>query len=272
MAIVTLIAYTPNPEKVVAAAAKLCYSQSGVEKLMEDLTPEKTTDFLDMLSQIGHESPIEHVNFTFGVEGVSRVLLAQITRHRIASYSVQSQRYVNKSGFECIVPPAITESSEALKEFENSVAQANDAYNKLTEILTQENKDKLVSQGIDEELALKKARKLANEDARFVLPNACDTKMVVTMNARSLLNFLRHRLCSRAQWEIRAVALEMYKLAYTAAPALFERGGPPCIARQCPEGKMSCGKSREIRNEYAELRKSLINVHDFVKGQMGELI
>jgi len=99
---VELIAYTPDADKIVAAAAKLCYAKSDINTLMDKLTSDKVESFLDMLSEIGHESPVEHASFTFGIEGVSRALLAQITRHRIASFSVQSQRYVDKSGFEYI--------------------------------------------------------------------------------------------------------------------------------------------------------------------------
>ena len=110
---VILISHTPNPEKVVAAAAKMCYSQSGPEDIMNNLTPENTEKFLNRLISMGHESPIEHITFTFGVEGVSRSLLAQLTRHRIASYSVKSQRYVEENGFSYIVPPEIEKNEKA---------------------------------------------------------------------------------------------------------------------------------------------------------------
>ena len=114
---VELLAYTPDADKIVAAAAKLCYSKSDIPNLMDGLTPEKTESFLKILSDLGHESPVEHASFTFGIEGVSRALLAQITRHRIASFSVQSQRYVSKLDFDYVLPPSIEAIPEAKAEF-----------------------------------------------------------------------------------------------------------------------------------------------------------
>ena len=103
---------------------------------------------------------------------------------------------------------------------------------------------------MSEKAARSAASKLANEDARFVLPNACETKMIVTMNARSLMNFFHHRCCSRAQWEIRALADEMLKLVREVAPTLFSHAGPSCVGGVCPEGKMSCGKAAQMRKKY----------------------
>lgn len=252
---VTLISHTPEPEKTVAAAAKLCYSNAdSIEALTDGLTPESTAKFVAMLAEIGHESPIEHASFTFGIEGVSRALLAQITRHRIASFSVQSQRYVRKSGFEYIVPPEIAAIPEAKEEYILAMEEAARHYDHLSEILKQEHTKRLVAQGLSEEAAQKKAEKLAIEDARFVLPNACDTRMVVTMNARSLHNFFAHRCCNRAQWEIQAVADEMLRLVTAVAPNLFASAGPPCLNGPCPEGKMTCGKMTEVRAKYAALK------------------
>lgn len=190
-----------------------------------------------MLMNLGHESPIEHVSFTFGIEGVSRSLLAQITRHRLASYSVKSQRYVKEGMFEYIIPPEIEAIPEAKKVFLETMEQEQAAYDKLTEILFQKHFKALREQGMDEKQAKTKAEKAAIEDARFVLPNACETKMVVTMNARSLMNFFRHRCCSRAQWEIRALANEMLKLVKEVAPTLFKKQGRPASAGRAPRGK-----------------------------------
>ena len=247
---VTLLQHTGEPEKIVAAAAKLCYSDSGVDNILDGLTDEKTDQFLNMLMNLGHESPIEHVSFTFGIEGVSRSLLAQITRHRLASYSVKSQRYVKEGMFEYIIPPEIEAIPEAKKVFLETMEQEQAAYDKLTEILFQKHFKALREQGMDEKQAKTKAEKAAIEDARFVLPNACETKMVVTMNARSLMNFFRHRCCSRAQWEIRALANEMLKLVQEVAPTLFKKAGPSCVSGPCPEGKMSCGKVELMRKTY----------------------
>lgn len=252
---VTLLAHTPEPERAIAAAAKLCYSSAAPEELYDGLTDEKATAFLDMLSGLGHQSPIEHASFTFGISGVSRALLAQITRHRIASYSVKSQRYVNEGSFEYVIPPEIAAVPEAKALYEETMRADQEAYDRLAELLTARHKKELIEQGMDERSAARAAEKKANEDARFVLPNACETKMVVTMNARSLFNFFNHRCCSRAQWEIREVADQMLKLVSEVAPTLFKKAGPPCLSGACPEGKMSCGKAAEIRVRYEEMKK-----------------
>ena len=247
---IILLSHTPNPEKAVACAAKLCYSKSGVEDLYDGLTDEKANDFTRMLSEIGHESPTEHAYFTFGIENVSRAFLAQITRHRIASYSVQSQRYVGKSGFDYIIPPEIAAIPEALEEYKAAMDEDGKHYQRISEILKEKHKKALIAEGMDEKSAEKNAEKQANEDARFVLPNACDTKMIVTMNTRSLHNFFEHRLCSRAQWEIRDAAEKMLVLCKKAAPSLFAYAAPPCVFGACGEGKMSCGKMKEMKEKF----------------------
>ncbi|HHW46551.1 MAG TPA: FAD-dependent thymidylate synthase [Clostridiales bacterium] len=252
---VTLLAYTPDPERLVASAAKLCYSPSSIEKIKEGLTDEKTAQFVDMLAEIGHESPIEHVSFTFGIEGVSRSLLAQITRHRIASYSVQSQRYVKEAQFEYILPPEIEKIPEAKGIFIEAMRDDQRIYDKLSEILKEAHYKNFIAEGMDEKQAQKASEKKAIEDARYVLPNACATKMVVTMNARSLYNFFRHRCCNRAQWEIRQVAIEMLRLVSEVAPNLFKNAGPGCLSGKCPEGKMTCGKITEVRKYFEELKE-----------------
>lgn len=248
MAKVTLIAYTPNPEKVIAQAARLCYSPASIENIAEGLTEDKVASFVDMLSEIGHESPIEHASFTFGIEGVSRSLLAQITRHRIASYSVQSQRYVTEAYFEYVIPPEIAAIPQARAEFLAAMEEDRRHYESLTALLKEKHKKDLIAAGRDEKAADRAAQKMAIEDARFVLPNACDTKMICTFNARSLFNFFSHRCCNRAQWEIRAVAIQMLGLVREVAPHLFQHSGPPCLRGACPEGKMSCGKMAEVRD------------------------
>ena len=187
---------------------------------------------------MGHESPIEHISFTFGIENVSRALLAQITRHRIASFSVQSQRYVAEDGFDFILPPAIAENAEAKALYLETMDELSARYTKLTELLME---------GTEGSVADKKK---AIEDARFVLPNGCTTKMMVTMNARSLLNFFRLRCCSRAQWEIRELATQMLMEVREVCPTVFKLAGPPCVAGKCPEGKMTCGKMKEMKEKF----------------------
>ena len=253
---VQLIAHTPEPEKVVAAAAKLCYSNAQIDTLLDGLTPEKSRDFVEMLASLGHESPTEHATFTFAIEGVSRSLLAQITRHRMASFSVQSQRYVNLKNPEFVIPHEVENDAAALEQFNESMAMAADNYHKVTEVLKAAHREKYLAQGLDEKEANRKAEKQAIEDARFILPNACTTKMIMTMNARSLNNFFRHRCCTRAQWEIRELADEMLKLVCEVAPSLFVRSGPPCVSGPCPEGKMSCGRVVEMREKYAQMKNT----------------
>ena len=250
---VSLIAYTPNPEKTVAAAAKMCYAAADVDTVMEGLTDEKVANFVDMLAEIGHESPIEHASFTFAIEGVSRALLAQITRHRIASYSVQSQRYVAEKNFEYVLPPEIEGDEKAKEIFLDSMARAHEDYLKISDILSEKYYAEFLAEGNDEKEAKRKAQKKAIEDARFVLPNACDTKMVATFNARSLQNFFKHRCCNRAQWEIRELATEMLKLVKEVAPNLFKKSGPPCLYGKCPEGKMTCGKMVEVKEKFLKM-------------------
>lgn len=255
MAKVTLLTYTTEPERTVASAAKLCYSASDIATIKDGLTDEKTASFVEMLAEIGHESPIEHAYFTFGIEGVSRSLLAQITRHRIASFSVQSQRYVKEKDLAYVTPPEIAKDPETLKLYKESMAQAEEAYHKLADKLSEGYFAEYLAAGIDEKTARRNAEKKAIEDARFVLPNACETKMVMTINARSLINFFHHRCCNRAQWEIRDVADQMLALVSKVAPNIFKTAGPPCLVGGCPEGKMTCGKLKEVREKYKNMRE-----------------
>ncbi len=252
---VTLIAHTPIPEKLIAASAKLCYSPSTIDTVMDGLTDEKTASFVDMLAEIGHESPIEHAVFTFGIEGVSRALLAQLTRHRLASYSVQSQRYVAERMFEYIVPPEIAAIPEAAAEYRQAMEEDQQHYERLTAILKEKHLAAKLAAGMAEKEAARAAEKQAIEDARFVLPNACTTKIMMTINARSLINFFAHRCCNRAQWEIRELAEHMFALCVEVAPHVFRRAGPPCANGTCPEGKMTCGKAAEVRAHYAAIRE-----------------
>ena len=253
---VELLSHTPEPEKYIAAAAKLCYANADVDTLLDGLDEKKTHDFIEMLSSIGHESPIEHVSFTFAVEGISRACSHQLVRHRIASYSQQSQRYVAMDNFEYVTPPEIAELPEAAELFEEEMKHAAESYERLAELLTEKHTKTFIAEGMDEKTARQRARKKANEDARFVLPNACTTKIIVTMNARTLMHFFRLRCCDRAQWEIREVAREMLRLAAGVAPTLFAKAGPSCVNGSCTEGKMSCGKAAEMREYFRQLKNT----------------
>ena len=256
--LVQLIAHTNDPEKTIAAAAKLCYSDAHIETLLDGLTPEKTEAFLQRLNDVGHASPIEHASFTFGIEGVSRTFLAQVTRHRIGSFSVQSQRYVRLDDFRYVPPPEIEAIPEAKAAFLASMEEDAQRYLDLAHKLEEGHTARLMAEGMPEKQARAKASKQANEDARFVLPNACETKMVVSMNARSLMNFFQLRCCNRAQWEIRELAEEMLRLVYPVAPHIFAKAGPACLCGACPEGKMCCGKTAEVRAKYAAIKEGAV--------------
>lgn len=244
---VQLLAYTPEPQKNVACGAKLCYSSAGIENIKEGLTEEKIDSFLGMLTDLGHGSVFEHAYFTFGIEGVSRSLLAQITRHRMASYSVKSQRYVREGQFQFVLPPEIEAIPEAREEFLRAMEEDQKHYDSLTAILKKKHKAAMLAEGMPEKRAESAAEKKAIEDARFVLPNACETKLVMTINARSLFNFFEERCCNRAQWEIRALAIEMLRLVKQVAPTIFANAGPACVKGACKEGKMTCGKAAQVR-------------------------
>lgn len=260
---VTLLNYTPNPEQTVAMAAKLCYSPSGIEDIRDGLTEEKTAAFIEMLADLGHASPTEHVSFTFGIEGISRACSHQLVRHRIASYSQQSQRYVDGTKFDFVTPPEIAANEKALAAYNEVLAKQSEAYRVIRDALVVGYINDFlgeVSDLSDEELTARfKADnkkkyaafvKKANEDARFILPNASTTKIVCTFNARSLQNFFAHRCCNRAQWEIREVAEQMLLRCLEVAPHLFKNCGPSCLFGPCPEGAMCCGKTAEVRKKY----------------------
>ena len=237
---VELLKYTPAPGDLVAMAGKLCYSAADIDTLKEGISAADQTKYLSRLMEMGHYSPVEHASFTFGIEGVSRSFLAQITRHRIASFSVQSQRYValgdEENGFDYIMPPAIEAlGEEDAAEYRREMEQINAWYQTWRQKLGKGEK--------------------SNEDARFVLPNAAATRMLVTMNARELTHFFALRCCSRAQWEIRSVAWQMLSLAYKAAPALFSNAGPGCLRGPCPEGKKCCGRMAEVREKAEQLKR-----------------
>ena len=218
---IKILAHTPNPERVIALAGKLCYSPVGIDELNDKISDEQVEKFIKKLSDMGHMSPFEHASFTFAIEGISRNCSHQIVRHRLASFSQQSQRYVRMKG-EYVVPPYVYWHEELLLEFNHALEDADKAYNKLVEGL----------------MRYGRTEKEAIEDARYILPSACTTKMEVTMNVRELLHFFKQRCCKRAQWEIREVAKEMLKQCKEVSPILFKNAGAPCST--CTEGELKC--------------------------------
>ncbi|MBM7623963.1 FAD-dependent thymidylate synthase [Sporohalobacter salinus] len=232
---VKLINHTPEPERTAASAARLCYSPVGADKLVEDMTDKEIEDLLSIILENGHYSTLEHITFTFAIEGISRVTSHQLVRHRIASYSQQSQRYVReKEQFEFIIPDKIQDNEELTELFIENMEQQQKLYDQLTA--------KLMEEDYEEKEAI--------EAARYVLPNATETKIVVTMNARSLLHFFEVRCCNRAQKEIRDMANEMLNQLKDIAPIIFKKAGPTCVTKgQCTEGAMSCGRINGIEKE-----------------------
>lgn len=227
---ITLIEHTPNPERTVALAARLCYSPTSIDNLREKLADSDIESFLDKIMSLGHHSVLEHASFTFGIEGISRVTTHQLVRHRIASFSQQSQRYVShKEEFTSIMPDTIAENAEARQIFAFMSETVHKAY------------AQLIDMGIPA------------EDARYILPNATETKIIMTMNARELLHFFALRCCQRAQWEIREMSVELLRLVKKVAPIIFRQAGPGCVSGPCPEGKFCCGQTTEVRDFYKSL-------------------
>lgn len=227
--LVQLLTHTPDPEAVVAAAARLCYSPSSIDQLLEKSRVDRD-DLLRKILSLGHTSVLEHANFTFGIEGISRACSHQLVRHRLASYAQQSQRYVShRERFAAVTPPSIEQRPELLQRYQALLDEIHGVYRQL------------IDAGVPA------------EDARFVLPNAAQTKLVLSMNARELLHFFNLRCCRRAQWEIRAMAKEMLRQLRPVAPLIFATAGPGCLQGACPEGAMSCGAIKAVRQEYADL-------------------
>lgn len=212
---VELLAFNPVADAICSAAGQSCYSEdSAGEIIRKDDDPAKV---LKKIVGMGHHSVIEHAVFSFSVEGVSRTLTHQLVRHRIASFSQQSQRYVSMGKASYVTPPSITADEDAAKRYHTLMDEIWTLYSELSGILPK-------------------------EDARYVLPNACHTNIVITMNARELWHFFSLRCCNRAQWEIREMALRMMELCQQVSPVIFKDVGPPCVRGPCPEGKLSCGK------------------------------
>ncbi len=218
---VELINYTPEPDKSAAHAALNCYSEKVPEK--SEMTEEQIEEILEKIRESGHHSVIEHASFTFAIHNVSRSLTHQLVRHRLASYSQQSQRYVDIEDFDPVVPDSITEDEEAEDIFTELMEQIQGTY-----------------------IELKEKDDVPLEDARYVLPNATRSNIIVTMNARELWHFLSLRCCKRAQWEIREMANRMLELVKEKAPLIFEGAGAPCVRGPCPESEeFFCGEPYE---------------------------
>ena len=269
---VTILAHTPEFEQNIVRGARLCYSSANIEELKDKVTPEDAERFLNMILEIGHGSILEHSSITFGIEGISRSLSHQLVRHRIGcSFSQKSQRYVNETDFNFIVPNPIKNNPIAYESFLDYMKVSQDAYEKLYSILLygliddfykEKNENPKIYKDLDQKFEAFKSEhkneynkfsKIAAENARAVLPNACETKIQVTMNVRALFNFFKERLCDRAQEEIREMAFEMWKACMEISPTIFKYAVPTCVNGKCKEGKMSCGKMLQYKQKYKEI-------------------
>ncbi len=219
---VELINHTPDPDRAAAHAALTCYREKVPNK--DEMDDDLIHDILKQIKESGHHSVIEHSSFTFAVHGVSRALTHQLVRHRLASYSQQSQRYVDIEDFQPVIPESISKDEHAYELYEDLMENIREVYNEL------------------------KDRDIDKEDARYVLPNATRTNIIITMNARELWHFFSLRCCRRAQWEIREMANRMLKLCKDVSPIIFENAGAPCLRGPCPEiPEFSCGQP--MRND-----------------------
>lgn len=214
---IRLLYHTPDPERAVAAAARLCYAPVGAGELIDQMSDEEVRGVLRVILRSGHYSALEHATYTFALDGVSRAMTHQLVRHRLASYNQQSQRYVEFDEDLSFVRPASVEAADLEEEFDSHMRASFALYKRMLEA------------GVPA------------EDARYVLPNAAESKIVVTMNIRELLHFFTLRCCKRAQWEIREAALKMLELAQPTAPYVFMDAGAACRRGPCPEGTMTCG-------------------------------
>ena len=281
---VKLISHTMNPELVVATAGKLCYSPSNIDDLMEKQTPESIEKFVNMITSIGHGSVLEHTSFTFGIEGVSRSLTHQLVRHRIASYSQQSQRYVKETQFEYVIPQDIKNNPILAQSYKNHMEDSQRLYDDIVDKLIYDYVNDAENYGQYLDIQLKKCKidkdefeawkesnksntkyneslkdsykkiystleKKAIENARYIFPNACETKIICTMNLRSLINFCHHRCCRRAQEEINKLAWTMVEEIEKVSPLLAKSLGASCQFGPCPEGSMCCMMPYEKKNK-----------------------
>ncbi len=230
---VRLLRHTAEAERLCGTAAQTSIKSGAPSEIFDKMDAETAEKIIRKVTSYGHTSVIEHASFTFSLEGVSRAMTHQLVRHRVASYTQQSQRYVTYNTLdEYVTPPSMTNNGEAKELFDETLNKISETY------------QKLLKMGIPK------------EDARFILPNAAKTNIIATMNARELRHFFNVRCCKRTQWEMREAAVEILKQAKKAAPALFEGAGPSCVELgYCPEGKMKPPECRveEIRKQFQNL-------------------
>ena len=229
---ITLLSETFNGMELISAAGYMCYTDDTVEgiiKRVENSSKEAIEGYIKNLLDKKHYSVLEHVSFSFGIEGISRACSHQLVRHRIASYSQRSQRYVSEKQFKYVTPETFDNMTAGTLWFENKMKTIQKWYNEA------------IKAGVPK------------EDARYLLPNACETSLIMTMNIRELLHFFTVRCCNRAQLEIKNMAIEMLKILKTKYPVIFENVGPSCVSAKCNEGSLSCGKMKEVKTKFKNL-------------------
>ena len=214
---VAILSYTPDAEKLVASSARVCYSEEGAIDIFSSINGEKIKKRITDAVSKGHLSILEHACYTFSIEGISRVTSHQLVRHRIASFSQQSQRYVRfKDKESYVIPRRIAENETLVQRYEKTMGEIFELY------------ESMISSGIPA------------EDARYILPSSVVTNIVVTMNARELLHFFSLRCCKKAQWEIRSLAWKMLRELLKVSPIIFDKAGPDCMKGICPQDDFKC--------------------------------
>lgn len=229
---VTLTRVTKNPVLAIEEAASNCY----------DSKPSKNGRIMKACYESGHQSVLEFADFTFHIEGISRACSHQLVRHRHASYAQRSQRYVEEDDFSYVTPDSIAKNEDVLYKYSCLMNDCREVY------------QYLVNHGVPA------------EDARFVLPNACETIIEVKMNGRELIHFMNERLCERAQWEIRELAKAMRKCVneYDEECKQFSKFlVPKCYTHSkypfCTEHK-SCGLAPKLQDVYERYLDSLADI------------
>lgn len=242
---VEIISHTQCPYDVISVAAKTCYSSMDLDDLMRKFTDAERLKLIKSLEDSKHESPFEHVSITFAISNISRACSHQLVRHRIASFSQRSQRYVDETGFDYFVPVNINSNKNIKEYYTHFMNKVGVIYEGLKEDLLNyfiEEYRKVQNKEPDT-THIRAFKKMAGEEARYVLPNACSTQLVMTMNVRSLWNFFNLRCCNRAQAEINELAWEMLRQCKKRWPLLFEHAGPDCMNGICKEKPgFSCGR------------------------------
>lgn len=227
---VELLSYTPDPANLIGLAGRMCYSDAGIEGIKEKINREEQNGFIEKIIKLGSKSILDHINFTFAVEGISKRLSRQLATYKLTSLSQKPEKYIKAdNGFKYIIPESLANKPEKLTLFTELMQDISDLF------------VKLVKKGVSE------------EDACYILPDACETKLILTMSAGELIPFFEVNCCNNAPWEIKSLADLMIQECIKTVPAIFKFTGPGCLFGPCPEGDETCGDEEEMRRKYHEL-------------------